>query len=239
MIRFAASLVSALTHAESFAIEPDGSFSYVPASDYHGPDSFTYKANDGTGDSNATTVTVNQVNDAPTVSVLDGSDSQSSCLSDAAGWITLELRDVDDGAGALTLTASSFNTRLVANREVAFSGSGGARAATITTLSGRTGASTVTLTVGDGRAGGNVRVTVHAAANGNETLEGTGGPDLLLGQNGDDAAYGREGSDVLCGANGDDRLSGGGGADSFDGGAGTDNATDFDAGQGDARKNIP
>jgi hypothetical protein len=42
---------------------------------------------------------------------------------------------------------------------------------------------------------------------------------------------------VLCGANGDDRLSGG--AESFDGGAGTDNATDFDAGQGDARKNIP
>ena len=70
------------------------------------------------------------------------------------------------------------------------------------------------------------------------SLEGTGGPDLLLGQNGD-AAYGRDGSDALCGANGDDRLSGGGGADSFDGGAGTDNATDFDAGQGDARKNIP
>jgi hypothetical protein len=42
---------------------------------------------------------------------------------------------------------------------------------------------------------------------------------------------------VLCGANGDYRLSGG--AESFDGGAGTDNATDFDAGQGDARKNIP
>ena len=80
---------------------------------------------------------------------------------------------------------------------------------------------------------------VQAAGNGNDTLEGTGGPDLLLGQTGDDAAYGREGSDVLCGANGDDRLSGGGGADSFDGGAGMDNATDFDAGQGDARKNIP
>ena len=52
-------------------------------------------------------------------------------------------------------------------------------------------------------------------------------------------AYGLDGSDALCGANGDDRLSGGGGADSFDGGAGMDSATDFDAGQGDARIGIP
>ena len=42
---------------------------YTPAADYNGPDSFTFKANDGTVDSAAATVsiTVTAVNDGPTV----------------------------------------------------------------------------------------------------------------------------------------------------------------------------
>jgi len=45
----------------------DGSFDYTPDSNYNGPDSFTYKANDGTADSGVATVniTVNPINDAP------------------------------------------------------------------------------------------------------------------------------------------------------------------------------
>ena len=78
-----------------------------------------------------------------------------------------------------------------------------------------------------------------AVRNGNDTLTGTGGADLLLGQNGDDTLGALGASDVLCGANGDDRLTGGGAADSFDGGSGTDTATDFNAGEGDSRTNIP
>ena len=40
---------------------------YTPAANYNGPDSFTFKANDGTADSNVATVTitVTAVNDAP------------------------------------------------------------------------------------------------------------------------------------------------------------------------------
>ena len=46
----------------------NGSFTYTPAADYNGLDSFTYKANDGAADSNVATVTitVNPMNDAPT-----------------------------------------------------------------------------------------------------------------------------------------------------------------------------
>src|SRR5437762_1024563 len=33
-------------------LNPDGSFSYTPAKDYNGPDSFTYHASDGTQSSN-------------------------------------------------------------------------------------------------------------------------------------------------------------------------------------------
>ena len=45
----------------------DGSFSYTPALDFNGTDSFTYQANDGSANSNVATVTlaVNGINDAP------------------------------------------------------------------------------------------------------------------------------------------------------------------------------
>src|SRR5262249_25619833 len=51
----------------TLALNANGSFTYTPAANYHGPDSFTYKANDGKVDSNLATVsiTVNSVNDIP------------------------------------------------------------------------------------------------------------------------------------------------------------------------------
>src|SRR5207302_6668871 len=51
----------------TLALNADGSFTYTPALNFNGSDSFTYKANDGTTDSNVATVTIaiNAVNDAP------------------------------------------------------------------------------------------------------------------------------------------------------------------------------
>ena len=61
-----ANLVTAPTHG-SLTFNTDGSFTYTPAADYFGSDSFTYKVNDGTADSNAATVslTITPVNDTP------------------------------------------------------------------------------------------------------------------------------------------------------------------------------
>ena len=42
----------------TLTLNADGSFTYTPAANYNGPDSFTYKANDGTADSNVATVTL-------------------------------------------------------------------------------------------------------------------------------------------------------------------------------------
>jgi hypothetical protein len=39
-------------------MNPNGSYAYMPALDYSGPDSFTYKANDGSLDSNLATVSL-------------------------------------------------------------------------------------------------------------------------------------------------------------------------------------
>ena len=62
-----ASLVSGPAHAASFTLNPDGSFSYAPSANYNGPDTFTYRAFDGTAFSNPVTVTINVTpqNDAP------------------------------------------------------------------------------------------------------------------------------------------------------------------------------
>src|SRR5262249_16460484 len=61
-----ASLVSSPSHG-SGTLNNDGSFTYTPAADYNGADSFSYKANDGFLDSNVATVglTINSVNDSP------------------------------------------------------------------------------------------------------------------------------------------------------------------------------
>ena len=50
-------LVTDVSHG-ALSLEADGSFTYTPTAGYSGPDSFTYKANDGTADSNTVTVSL-------------------------------------------------------------------------------------------------------------------------------------------------------------------------------------
>jgi VCBS repeat-containing protein len=51
----------------TLTLNPNGSFSYTPNANYHGPDSFTYRAGDGSLSSEPVTVSINvaPVNDAP------------------------------------------------------------------------------------------------------------------------------------------------------------------------------
>src|SRR5437773_3416766 len=57
-----AALVTGPSHARSFQLNSNGSFSYVPVADYNGPDTFTYHAYDGTlySDSVSVNITVRQ-----------------------------------------------------------------------------------------------------------------------------------------------------------------------------------
>jgi len=61
-----ASLVDDVEHG-TLTLASDGSFVYTPEPDYYGEDTFTYVANDGYGDSEPATVTINirNVNDSP------------------------------------------------------------------------------------------------------------------------------------------------------------------------------
>lgn len=60
------SVVGSPAHG-TLSFQPDGTYTYTPIANYNGPDSFTFTANDGTGDSNVGTVSiqVTPVNDVP------------------------------------------------------------------------------------------------------------------------------------------------------------------------------
>jgi hypothetical protein len=68
---------------------------YTPAANYNGPDSFTFKVNDGTADSNTATVsiTVTAVNDGPLAKAVAATTDE-----DTAKQVTLDATDVDGDA---------------------------------------------------------------------------------------------------------------------------------------------
>jgi len=81
----------------SLTLNSNGSFSYVPAANYNGSDSFTYKANDGLADSGIATVsiTITGVNDAP-VAVNDSYPAaRDTTLYVAAPGVLINDSDVD------------------------------------------------------------------------------------------------------------------------------------------------
>jgi Big-like domain-containing protein len=96
------------SHAQTFALNGDGSFTYVPDPDYNGGDSFTYHASDGTLNSGTVTVTitVTAVNDAP--SFVSGGDVSVNAGSGAYSqpWATGSPGPANESAQALTYTAS-------------------------------------------------------------------------------------------------------------------------------------
>ena len=112
-------LVSGPSNAASFTLTADGTFTYTPNANFHGTDSFTYLANDGSFDSNVATVTitVSSVNDAPssanntvttaedTAYTFSQADFTFSDASDTPANALLAVKIVAlPGAGSLTLS---------------------------------------------------------------------------------------------------------------------------------------
>jgi VCBS repeat-containing protein len=93
-------VLQATTTNGTLIFNSDGSFSYTPAANFNGSDSFTYVANDGHSNSAVATVmiTVNGVNDAP-VAV----DDNAVTAEDTAVDITVLSNDSDVDGDALTV----------------------------------------------------------------------------------------------------------------------------------------
>jgi Ca2+-binding RTX toxin-like protein len=246
------------TDAALFAIdESTGAVTFKTAPNFEAPaDSnqnnvydITVTASTAVGPSvsRAVAITVNNINEAPTVTGETVSTSQNT--GNPVTSITVELGDnlsdpdVNGLANALlnvtgttngTIASIDQDARLVSFTPTAgFSGTASFNY-TLTDAGGLTSnTATVTLEVGSVISTGNRNQEIEgnngddiiSAGNGSDRILGLGGNDRLFGNNGNDFLDGGEGNDSLFGGNGTDTLLGGNGNDLLDGGNGPDIVT--------------
>jgi VCBS repeat-containing protein len=116
-----AALVNGPAHG-SVLLNADGSFSYTPSAGYVGPDSFTYRANDGVADSNVAVVTISvgQANTPPTANPDSYMATAGAALNVAAPGVL--ANDTDPLGQALTakLVTSPAHGSLTLNADGSF-----------------------------------------------------------------------------------------------------------------------
>ncbi|MGB9365778.1 MAG: Ig-like domain-containing protein [Xanthobacteraceae bacterium] len=196
---------------------------FQQTADYNGPDSFTYKANDGTADSAAATASISIsavadiVNDSVTVNQNSGANNLALLAND-----TFE----NAGRAITSVSAASHGTTAINNN-----GTPGDLTddfVTYTPNAGYTGSDTFTYTVTSGGVTetGTVSATVVSIG---QVINGGNGKDTIVGTAGDDTINGGNGKDSITGGAGNDILTGGNGADTFifGPGFGDDTITDF------------
>jgi VCBS repeat-containing protein len=94
----------------------NGLFTYTPNENFNGSDSFTYKLNDGTADSNTATVTitVNPVNDKPGFTKgADQTVNEDALAQTVTGWATgISAGPSDESSQTVTFTVTNGNNSL-------------------------------------------------------------------------------------------------------------------------------
>ena len=108
-----AALVSNVSNG-TLALRPDGSFTYTPAANFNGTDSFRYRASDGEATSAPATVTltVQPVNDAPTAQPNAYATAEDEPLTVAAPGVLGNDRDPDGDALSAVLASGVSNGTL-------------------------------------------------------------------------------------------------------------------------------
>jgi VCBS repeat-containing protein/predicted outer membrane repeat protein len=106
-------LVTGPSHG-SLTLNANGSFTYQPAANYNGPDSFTYKVNDGHVDSSVATVsiTVNPINDPPTLTLSNTATTLAENTSTASRVKVADIIVSDDGQGTNVLSLAGADAAL-------------------------------------------------------------------------------------------------------------------------------
>src|SRR5207244_2238830 len=108
----------------TLSVNSNGSFSYTPAANYNGSDSFVYKINDGTADSNLATVslTITAVNDAPVATAESYTTAEDTVLTvDAASGLLAQATDIDGDPLTAVLVSGPSHGTLGLNSDGSFS----------------------------------------------------------------------------------------------------------------------
>jgi VCBS repeat-containing protein len=106
----------------SLALESDGSFTYVPAPNYNGPDSFSYQASDGDLESGLVTVTIDVFAISDAISALDDTyavDEDATLSVDAPGVLAND-EDPDGGSLSAALVSSPEHGELTLEADGSF-----------------------------------------------------------------------------------------------------------------------
>ncbi len=135
-----------------------GSLSFTPVADASGTALITVTVNDGGLSNNITTrtftVTVNPVNDAPTITAI-----ADQTINEDAGVQTVNLTGISAGGGenqTLTVSASSGNTSLIPNPTVTYTSPNATGSLSFTPAADASGTALITVTVNDGGASNNI-----------------------------------------------------------------------------------
>lgn len=127
---------------------PDRSLTITPDQDQMGSSTITLTVGDGTSTRSSTFILdVTGENDAPTISTIAAQTLSEDTPSEA---IAVTLADVDNPVGALLVSATSSNTTLIPNANIAISGEGATRRLILTPAPDEFGSTTITVNVSDG-----------------------------------------------------------------------------------------
>jgi VCBS repeat-containing protein len=165
-----AALVTGPTNG-ALTLNADGSFTYTPTANFRGSDSFTYKANDGTADSNVATVSITVVssNDPPTAR------NDTAAIPEDSGANVIDVLANDSFAPDLNETLTITTVSQGSNGAVAITGNG--TSLTYAPNANFFGNDTFTYTISDGNGGtatATVSVTVTPV---NDAPTANAGPD--------------------------------------------------------------
>ena len=207
----------------SLVADGEGVWNYTPLADDTGEVIFSYQVSDGLASVGTTaTLTINPVNDAPTVSdaaALGGMVVGESLVISTESLLAHAV-DVDgDALSIVDLTADSGS--LTDNGDGTW---------TFVPDSGFSGTVNFSYSVTDGELSVtavanlfvNTGLNIVSGTSANDSLTGTESPDQIVGFAGNDTLYGYGSNDILEGGDGTDNLQGGDGNDELIGGLGND-----------------
>ncbi len=116
-----AAVVTGPAHG-SLLLNANGSFTYTPAANYNGSDSFTYKVNDGQVDSSVATValTINPVNDAPVAVADTRAATEDTMLTVSSPGVLANDTDLEGSPLSATLVRNALHGTVTLSADGSF-----------------------------------------------------------------------------------------------------------------------